>query len=46
MKLDTKVVARLRKERDKLCHTMERLYLEHGVAYEEHDQAVREHDEK
>ena len=44
-KLDTETVARLHKERDKLCHTAERLRSEHGMAYGERDLAVREHDE-
>jgi len=36
-KLDTKAVAQLRKGQDELCHTMERLHSEHGVAYGEHN---------
>jgi len=43
--LDADVVARLRKERDKLRQTVERLRLERGMACEERDQAVRERDE-
>ena len=39
-KLDAETVARLRKERDKLRQTMERLRSEHGAAYGERDQAV------
>ena len=42
---DAKVIARLRRERDKLCHTVKRLRSEHGVAYGERDLAVREHNE-
>ena len=37
--LDAVVVARLRKERDELIQTMERLRWEHGTARQEHDQA-------
>ena len=44
-KLDAEMVGQLRTERDKLCHTTERLRSEHGAAYRERDQAVREHDE-
>ena len=40
MKQDAEMVARLRAERDKLRHTMERLCSESGVAYEECDQAI------
>ena len=35
-KLDAKTIAQLHKERDKLCQTAERLYLEHGTARGEH----------
>ena len=38
--LDAMVVARLRKEWDEMLQTVERLYLEHGVAREESDQAL------
>ena len=38
--LDAKVVAQLRKERDKLHQTTERLSSKHGTAHEEHDQAI------
>ena len=38
--LDAKAVARLLKERDELCQTMERLRSERGVAHREHDQTV------
>ena len=37
-KLDAKAVAWLRKERDELHHTTERLHLERGVACGERDQ--------
>ena len=37
--LDAAVVARLRKERDELLQTAEKLHSERGVAHEEHDQA-------
>jgi len=43
--LDAVAVTRLRKERDELLQTMERLCLEHGVACEEHNQALRERDQ-
>ena len=36
-KLDTKTVTRLRKERDELCQTTERLHSERGVARGERD---------
>ena len=36
--LDTEIIARLRKERDELRQTMERLCSEHGVACGERDQ--------
>ena len=39
---DAEVIARLRRERDELCQTVERLRLERGVAHGEHDQAIRE----
>jgi uncharacterized coiled-coil DUF342 family protein len=39
------VVTRLRKERDELIQTTERLYSERGVAHEERDQAFRERDQ-
>jgi len=42
---DAEVVARLRRERDELCQTIERLCSEHGTAREERDQAVQERDE-
>ena len=35
--LDAVAVARLRKERDELLQTVERLHLERGMAHEEHD---------
>ena len=35
--LDVAAVARLRKERDELIQTAERLYSKHGVAHEERD---------
>ena len=38
--LDVEAIARLRKERDELSQTVERLCSEHGTAREEHDQAV------
>ena len=38
--LDAKVIARLRKERDELCQTIERLCSEHGTVREERNQAV------
>ena len=44
-KLDAEAVARLRKERDELRHTAERLRSERGAAYGERDQAIREHGE-
>jgi len=43
--LDAEVVARLRRERDELHQTIERLHLESSTACEEHDQAIRERDE-
>ncbi|XP_066361521.1 uncharacterized protein [Miscanthus floridulus] len=43
--LDAAVVARLRKERDELLQTVERLRSKRGAAREEHDQAFREHDQ-
>ena len=46
MSLDAEVITRLRKERDELCQTMERLRLERGTAREECNQAVREHVEE
>ena len=42
--LDAVAVARLRKERDELLQTVERLHSECGAAHEEHDQAFRERD--
>ena len=45
MKLYSETVARLRTERDELCHTAERLRSEHGAARGERDQAVRERDQ-
>ena len=42
---DAMVVARLRKERDELLQTVERLRSEHGMAREERDQALRERDD-
>ncbi|XP_066315515.1 uncharacterized protein [Miscanthus floridulus] len=41
-KLDAEVVAQLRKERDELRHTTERLCSEHGAAYGECNQAIQE----
>ena len=38
--LDAATVTRLRKERDELLQTMERLHSEHGAAHEERDQAL------
>jgi len=38
------VIAQLRRERDKLRQTIERLRSERGTACEEHDQAIRECD--
>ena len=35
VKLDAEMVARLRRERDKLCHTVKRLRSERGMAYGE-----------
>jgi len=43
--LDAEVVARLRRERDELRKTAERLCSERGTAREECDLAVRERDE-
>jgi len=43
--LDATVVARLRKERDELLHTLDRIRLEHGAAHEEHNQAFQERDQ-
>ena len=40
------MIAQLRRERDELHQTMERLCLEHGTVHEEHDRAVREHNEE
>ena len=40
VKLDAEVVARLRKERDKLRHTTERLRSERSATCEERDQAI------
>ena len=37
---DAEVIARLRRERDELCQTMERLRSEHSTAHEERDQAI------
>ena len=45
VKLDAEAVARLRKERDELCHNAERLRSKRGAVCEERDQAVRERDE-
>ena len=42
---DAKVIARLRRERDKLLQTMERLRLEHGTVHEESNRAIQECDE-
>ena len=39
------VVGRLRKERDELIQTMERLRSERGMAHEECDQAFQEPDQ-
>jgi len=43
--LDAKVVARLRREQDELCQTMERLHSENGVARGERDLVIRDRDE-
>jgi len=43
--LDAATVARLRKERDELIQTAERLHSECGMAREECDQAVQERDQ-
>ena len=43
--LDAAAVAQLRKERDELLQTVERLRSEHGMAREECDQAFRERDD-
>jgi len=43
--LDVEVIVWLRKERNELCQTTERLRLEHSMAREEHDQAVQEHNQ-
>ena len=43
--LDATTVAWLRKERDELIQTMDRLRSKCGVAHEERDQAFREHDD-
>ena len=40
--LDAVAVARLRKERDELIQSAERLRSEHGATHEERDQAFRE----
>ena len=42
---DAEVIARLRRERDELCWTEERLRSERSMAHEERDRAVRECDE-
>ena len=44
-KLDTEMVARLRMERDELCHTTERLRSECDAACGQRDQTVQECDE-
>ena len=43
--LDAAAVARLRKERDELLQTAEKLRSECNVAHEERDQAFRERDQ-
>ena len=43
--LDAEVAAQLRRERNELHQTMERLCSKHGMAHGERDQAVQEHDE-
>ena len=43
--LDATTIARLRKERDELIQTMERLCSECGAAHKERDQAFRERDQ-
>ena len=43
--LDATAVARLRKERDELLESTERLRSEHSAAHEERDQAFRERDQ-
>ena len=43
--LDAAAVVRLRKERDELLETTERLHSERGVARKEHDQAFQERDD-
>ena len=45
MNLDAEVIARLHREQDELCQTIERLRSERGMAHEERDQAIRERDE-
>ena len=44
VRLDVMAVAQLRKERDELIQTVERLCSERGAAREERDQAFRERD--
>ena len=39
------MIARLRRERDELRRTEERLRSERSTAHEDHDQAIRERDE-
>ena len=43
--LDAVTIAWLRKERDELLQTVERLRSERGMAHEERDQAIRERDQ-
>ena len=42
---DAEVIARLRRERDELLQTVERLRSERSTVREERDRAIREHDE-
>ena len=39
------MIARLRRERDELLQTVERLHSEHSTVHKERDQAIRERDE-
>ena len=43
---DAEVIAQLRRERDVLLQTTERLRSERGTVHEERDWVVREHDEE
>ena len=43
--LDATTITRLRKERDELIQTIERLHLKCCAACEERDQAFQEHDQ-